>query len=144
MKSSFAREGQSAPRHTSLRVWQALYEANVQGTANVKWEQLLLYLPSLLCPAAFLCYTQTGIHALIQQTKHAMAENAPPGSSKDAAADTSRGMPYYERLRRDLRDSLQKKRIVDNNLVGALREPGSAPSYLPLGAAQPGGTNPEA
>jgi hypothetical protein len=47
-----------------------------------------------------------------------MAENAPPGSSKDAAADTSRGMPYYERLRRDLRESLQKKRTIDNNLVG--------------------------
>ncbi|OAL07553.1 NuA4-domain-containing protein [Phaeosphaeriaceae sp. SRC1lsM3a] len=46
-----------------------------------------------------------------------MAENAPPGSSKDAAADPSRGMPYYERLRRDLRESLQKKRTVDNTLL---------------------------
>jgi hypothetical protein len=26
-------------------------------------------------------------------------------------------MPYYEKLRKDLRDSLQKKRILDNNLV---------------------------
>ncbi|EAT87994.1 chromatin modification-related protein EAF6 [Parastagonospora nodorum] len=46
-----------------------------------------------------------------------MTENAPPSSSKDAAADTSRGMPYYERLRRDLRESLQKKRAIDNNLL---------------------------
>ncbi|KAF1912416.1 histone acetyltransferase subunit NuA4-domain-containing protein [Ampelomyces quisqualis] len=46
-----------------------------------------------------------------------MAENAPPGSSKDAATDASRGMPYYERLRRDLRESLQKKRQVDNSLL---------------------------
>jgi hypothetical protein len=73
-----------------------------------------------------------------------MAENAPPGSSKDAAADTSRGMPYYERLRRDLRDSLQKKRIVDNNLVGDMRAAILEPSCLPLRAAQSGGANPKA
>ncbi|OAF99021.1 NuA4-domain-containing protein, partial [Paraphaeosphaeria sporulosa] len=30
--------------------------------------------------------------------------------------DASRGMPYYERLRRDLRESLQKKRAIDHNL----------------------------
>jgi chromatin modification-related protein EAF6 len=46
-----------------------------------------------------------------------MAENAPPASASNAASDASRGMPYYERLRRDLRESLQKKRLVDNNLV---------------------------
>ncbi|KAF2030021.1 NuA4-domain-containing protein [Setomelanomma holmii] len=46
-----------------------------------------------------------------------MAENAPPGSAKDASNDSSRGMPYYERLRRDLRESLQKKRTIDNNLL---------------------------
>jgi hypothetical protein len=55
-----------------------------------------------------------------QPTIPTMAENAPPGSSKDAATDGSRGMPYYERLRRDLRESLQKKRLIDNNLVGEL------------------------
>jgi hypothetical protein len=49
----------------------------------------------------------------------AMAENAPPASASNAASDASRGMPYYERLRRDLRESLQKKRLVDNNLVRA-------------------------
>ena len=48
-----------------------------------------------------------------------MAENAPPASAANAASDASRGMPYYERLRRDLRESLQKKRLVDNNLVRA-------------------------
>jgi chromatin modification-related protein EAF6 len=51
-----------------------------------------------------------------------MAENAPPGNSKDAPTDASRGMPYYERLRRDLRESLAKKRTIDNSLVGACAE----------------------
>ncbi|KAH7399389.1 histone acetyltransferase subunit NuA4-domain-containing protein [Pyrenochaeta sp. MPI-SDFR-AT-0127] len=46
-----------------------------------------------------------------------MAENAPPGSANNAGADGSRGMPYYERLRRDLRESLNKKRLIDNNLL---------------------------
>ena len=47
-----------------------------------------------------------------------MTENAPPGITNAASDAASRGMPYYERLRRDLRESLQKKRILDNNLVG--------------------------
>ncbi|KAH7123857.1 histone acetyltransferase subunit NuA4-domain-containing protein [Dendryphion nanum] len=46
-----------------------------------------------------------------------MAENAPPTSATNAAADTSRGMPYYERLRRDLRESLQRKRTLDTGLA---------------------------
>lgn len=45
-----------------------------------------------------------------------MAENAPPGSSVTAGADGSRGMPYYEKLRRDLRESLNKKRGIDAQL----------------------------
>ncbi|KAL1603768.1 hypothetical protein SLS60_005358 [Paraconiothyrium brasiliense] len=45
-----------------------------------------------------------------------MAENAPPASASNAQPDASRGMPYYERLRRDLRESLQKKRAIDHNL----------------------------
>ncbi|OSS49625.1 hypothetical protein B5807_05928 [Epicoccum nigrum] len=45
-----------------------------------------------------------------------MAENAPLGSANATSDAASRGMPYYERLRRDLRESLQKKRILDNNL----------------------------
>ncbi len=50
----------------------------------------------------------------------AMAENVPPGSATKAAAttdSTARGLPYYEKLRRDLRDTLQKKRILDKNIV---------------------------
>ncbi|RMZ83404.1 hypothetical protein DV737_g1637, partial [Chaetothyriales sp. CBS 132003] len=48
-----------------------------------------------------------------------MAENIPPGSaSKAAAASADRpGLPYYEKLRRDLRDTLQKKRVLDRNLA---------------------------
>ena len=50
-----------------------------------------------------------------------MAENVPPGSATKAAAttdDSNRGLPYYEKLRRDLRDTLQKKRLLDKNIVG--------------------------
>ncbi|KAF2253169.1 NuA4-domain-containing protein [Trematosphaeria pertusa] len=46
-----------------------------------------------------------------------MAENAPPASAGNTATDASRGMPYYERLRRDLRESLQRKRVIDNSLA---------------------------
>ncbi|KAF2270703.1 NuA4-domain-containing protein [Lojkania enalia] len=46
-----------------------------------------------------------------------MAENAPPAGAANAATDASRGMPYYERLRRDLRESLHKKRNIDNSLT---------------------------
>jgi chromatin modification-related protein EAF6 len=46
-----------------------------------------------------------------------MTENAAPGSANNTSADSSRGMPYYERLRRDLRESLNKKRLIDNSLV---------------------------
>jgi chromatin modification-related protein EAF6 len=47
-----------------------------------------------------------------------MAENAPPATTT-AAPDPSRGMPYYEKLRKDLRDALQKKRILDQNLASS-------------------------
>jgi chromatin modification-related protein EAF6 len=30
----------------------------------------------------------------------------------------NRGLPYYEKLRRDLRDALQKKRLMDKSMVG--------------------------
>lgn len=49
-----------------------------------------------------------------------MAENAPPQAHTTSSApnaDPSRGLPYYEKLRRDLRETLQKKRILDKNLV---------------------------
>ena len=40
------------------------------------------------------------------------------GPSNANSADPSRGVPYYEKLRRDLRETLQKKRVLDKNLVG--------------------------
>lgn len=50
-----------------------------------------------------------------------MAENVPPAggsASKTATAGASdRGLPYYEKLRRDLRDTINKKRILDRNMT---------------------------
>ncbi|OAG33857.1 hypothetical protein AYO21_12033 [Fonsecaea monophora] len=49
-----------------------------------------------------------------------MAENIPPGSGsapKPTAGNDRPGLPYYEKLRRDLRDTLQKKRLLDRNLI---------------------------
>lgn len=47
-----------------------------------------------------------------------MAENVPPGSAtKPVTTEQPRGLPYYEKLRRDLRDTIQKKRILDRSLV---------------------------
>jgi chromatin modification-related protein EAF6 len=40
------------------------------------------------------------------------AANAP--ADQNAA---SRGLPYYEKLRRELRDTLQKKRLMDKSMV---------------------------
>ena len=51
-----------------------------------------------------------------------MTENAPPANANNAGSDNSRGMPYYERLRRDLRESLNKKRLIDNNLVSTAND----------------------
>lgn len=31
--------------------------------------------------------------------------------------DTNRGLPYYEKLRRELRDTLQRKRMMDKSMV---------------------------
>lgn len=45
-----------------------------------------------------------------------MAENAPPAANV-SHGDSSRGMPYYDKLRRDLRATLEKKRLLDQNLV---------------------------
>ena len=47
-----------------------------------------------------------------------MSENVPPGSSTSASkVIDGRGIPYYEKLRRDLRDTLHKKRIQDKQMV---------------------------
>jgi chromatin modification-related protein EAF6 len=52
-------------------------------------------------------------------TAFKMAENVPPGSAtKQAAVGADRpGLPYYEKLRRDLRDTLSKKRLLDRNMA---------------------------
>lgn len=47
-----------------------------------------------------------------------MAENVPPGANAKPGGEGPRGLPYYEKLRKDLRDSLTKKRMADRNLVG--------------------------
>lgn len=49
-----------------------------------------------------------------QGTLH-MAENVAPTSA--ITADATRGIPYYEKLKRDLRETLNKKRLLDKNLV---------------------------
>ncbi|KAL8774703.1 MAG: hypothetical protein Q9209_000642 [Squamulea sp. 1 TL-2023] len=42
-----------------------------------------------------------------------MTENALPST----ADNTTRGIPYYEKLKRDLRETLQKKRLLDKNMA---------------------------
>ncbi|KAL9113476.1 MAG: hypothetical protein Q9227_002517 [Pyrenula ochraceoflavens] len=49
-----------------------------------------------------------------------MAENVPPNSSsgpKSANDSAARGLPYYEKLRKELRESLAKKKLLDKNLA---------------------------
>ncbi|EXJ58002.1 hypothetical protein A1O7_05425 [Cladophialophora yegresii CBS 114405] len=47
-----------------------------------------------------------------------MAENIPPNTASKPVTNSDRpGLPYYEKLRRDLRDTLQKKRLLDRNLA---------------------------
>ncbi|KAF2088150.1 NuA4-domain-containing protein [Saccharata proteae CBS 121410] len=46
-----------------------------------------------------------------------MAENAPTSeAAANPSSDSTRGMPYYEKLRRDLRDALARKRNLDDIL----------------------------
>ncbi|MCJ1299139.1 Chromatin modification- protein meaf6 [Hypocenomyce scalaris] len=42
-----------------------------------------------------------------------MAENVAP----NASADSTRGLPYYEKLKRDLRETLKKKLVLDKSLA---------------------------
>ena len=44
-----------------------------------------------------------------------MAENIAPTTT--ANGDPTRGVPYYEKLKRDLRETLTKKRLLDKSLV---------------------------
>ena len=46
-----------------------------------------------------------------------MADKATTNGS--ANADATRGLPYYEKLRKDLRATLEKKRLLDKNIVCA-------------------------
>nr|KMM69611.1 hypothetical protein CPAG_05926 [Coccidioides posadasii RMSCC 3488] len=59
-----------------------------------------------------------------------MTENVPPSTAPSAPGTTAatgpgaagqapptRGVPYYEKLRKELRDTLQKKRLLDRNLA---------------------------
>jgi hypothetical protein len=71
-----------------------------------------------------------------------MSENAAPGSANNTGADSSRGMPYYERLRRDLRESLNKKRLIDNSLVSTPNDALYMP-VLTLMAATTRGQHPQ-
>ena len=52
-----------------------------------------------------------------------MAENIPP-------PDNTRGVPYYEKLKRDLRDTLQKKRVLDKNMVSTFSIISPPQTYL--------------
>ena len=45
-----------------------------------------------------------------------MAENVPPTSGGDGI----KGMPYYEKLKRDLRETIHKKRTIDRSMVRLL------------------------
>ena len=45
-----------------------------------------------------------------------MAENVPQ-LNQAPNVDATRGVPYYEKLKRDLRETIQKKRLLDKNMV---------------------------
>jgi hypothetical protein len=60
-----------------------------------------------------------------------MAENAPP-SAGGAPPDGSRGMPYYEKLRRDLREALNRKRQLDREMVRIAAHPATRYKSLHL------------
>ena len=56
-------------------------------------------------------------HTSLSHPAPKMAENiSPNSSSKPAPSANDRGLPYYEKLRRDLRDTITKKRTLDRNL----------------------------
>lgn len=61
-----------------------------------------------------------------------MADTAPTLTNGASASngDATRGLAYYEKLRRDLRDTLNKKRILDKNLVSTILVFPSSPSWL--------------
>ncbi|KAL8650977.1 MAG: hypothetical protein Q9210_003500, partial [Variospora velana] len=55
-----------------------------------------------------------------------MSENNPPPTTTTTTTTTgtgttsdtnTRGIPYYEKLKRDLRETLQRKRLLDKNMA---------------------------
>jgi hypothetical protein len=54
----------------------------------------------------------TGAPAALTNGVTTGASNAP--SDQNTA---NRGLPYYEKLRRELRDTIQKKRLMDKSMV---------------------------
>ncbi|KAL9055481.1 MAG: hypothetical protein Q9206_003108, partial [Seirophora lacunosa] len=53
-----------------------------------------------------------------------MSENNPPLTTSTTTATATapsdintRGIPYYEKLKRDLRETLQRKRLLDKNMA---------------------------
>ena len=56
-----------------------------------------------------------------------MAENVPPATN--GASTDAPGLPYYEKLKRDIRQTIVRKRSIDKKLVRC-----NAPVYTELGA----------
>lgn len=52
------------------------------------------------------------------------ATTGAPNAPTDPNAN-SRGLPYYEKLRRDLRDTIARKRLMDKSMVSG--KPGRTP-----------------
>lgn len=50
-------------------------------------------------------------------TNNTASAPGPNGPSNTENSRSSRGLPYYEKLRRELRDTLQKKRLMDKSMV---------------------------
>ncbi|KAK2748346.1 hypothetical protein FQN57_001004 [Myotisia sp. PD_48] len=55
--------------------------------------------------------------AAMAATGDAGAAVAPISNGADQQPAQTRGIPYYEKLRRELRDTLQKKRLMDKNMA---------------------------
>ena len=56
-------------------------------------------------------------HTLAAAAATTNKSNSNNNNNNTDASTSNRGVPYYEKLRRDLRDTLQKKRIMDKNMV---------------------------
>lgn len=77
----------------------------------------------------------TGASGTTTSTQAPSTNNATTGNANTNTSTTTtdpnggnRGLPYYEKLRRDLRDALQKKRLMDKSMV---RSPFRLPSGYP-------------